>query len=238
MNGIDISEHNGIVDFNAVKAAGMDFVILRAGYGKYITQRDKRFELNYAAAKAAGLKVGAYWYSYAATPQEAAEEAAACCKVIQGKQFEFPIYYDIEEAKSMAQATANCVAFCDYLEKHGYFAGVYANASTFNNCIDYKIRSKYTTWLAHWSNAPAFVAPLWQYSATGRTNGCSGDVDQDKANCDLEKIVKGTGLNGWGKPAADKATTPAAKDETTGVANKETNIKIIINGETVFERSL
>lgn len=232
MNGIDISEHNGNVDFNAVKAAGMDFVILRAGYGKYITQRDKRFEVNYAAAKAAGLKVGAYWYSYAATPEEAKEEAAACCKVIEGKQFEFPIYYDIEESKSMAQATRNIVAFCDTLEATGWFAGVYANANAYRTCIDSTIRSRYTTWLAHWdTNNPAFVAPLWQTSAIGRVNGCSGDVDTDIANCDLESIVKGTGRNGWSRVDTDIASTIAANP-------KIKKMEVYIDGKKVFETEI
>ena len=228
MKGCDISEHNGSVDFGAIKAAGYEFVILRAGYGKYVTQRDKMFETNYRSAKAAGLNVGAYWYSYAETPAEAAEEAKACLEVIKGKQFEYPIYYDIEEARSMKQATANCTAFCDTLEAANYFAGVYANASTYNNCIDGQIRAKYTTWLAHWAPAPAFVAPLWQNSATGRIPGVSGDVDTDIANCDLCKIVKQSGRNGWSRVDTNIASTIAANP-------KINKIEVFINGKKVFE---
>ena len=71
MKGIDVSKHNGAIDFTAVRNAGFEFAILRAGYGKYESQKDPRFEENYRAAKAAGLHVGSYWYSYALSPDEA-----------------------------------------------------------------------------------------------------------------------------------------------------------------------
>ena len=75
MKGIDVSYHNGEINWAAVKAAGYEFAILRAGYGRYISQKDKKFEQNYAGAKAAGIKVGAYWYSYAVSPEDAVTES-------------------------------------------------------------------------------------------------------------------------------------------------------------------
>ena len=95
--GIDVSQHQGNIDFGKVKAAGYDFVIIRAGYGKYASQKDPYFEQNYAGAKAAGLNVGAYWYSYADSTANAKLEAEACLQVIKGKTFEYPIYFDLEE---------------------------------------------------------------------------------------------------------------------------------------------
>ena len=97
MKGIDVSKHNGSIDFNAVKASGVEFVIIRAGYGMYDNQKDPKFEENYAKAKAAGLHVGTYWYSYAKSVKEAEIEAEVCLRVIGGKQFDFPIYFDIED---------------------------------------------------------------------------------------------------------------------------------------------
>ena len=88
LKGIDVSKWQGQIDFNAVKRSGVDFVIIQAGYGKSVTQKDPYFEQNYARAKAAGLKVGAYWFSYALTPNEAAEEARTCAAVIANKQDE------------------------------------------------------------------------------------------------------------------------------------------------------
>ena len=90
MRGIDVSVHNGNVDWNRVKNSGIDFAILRAGYGKVVSQKDKKFEDNYAFAKAAGIPVGAYWYSYAKTVDEARQEAETCITILRGKKFEYP----------------------------------------------------------------------------------------------------------------------------------------------------
>lgn len=101
--GIDVSQYQQGVDFKKVKAAGIDYVIIRAGFGKYANQKDPCFENHYKAAKAAGLKVGAYWYSYAATVEEAKAEAQTCINAIKGKTFEYPIYFDLEERSQFAR---------------------------------------------------------------------------------------------------------------------------------------
>ena len=101
---IDVSKHNGNIDFQAVKNAGVYAVIIRAGYGRETRQKDPMFEANYSAAKAAGLHIGAYWYSYADSVADAAKEAAACLRCIQGKGFDFPVYYDLEEEVTAALA--------------------------------------------------------------------------------------------------------------------------------------
>lgn len=95
-NGIDLSCHNGSIDWTKVKA---DFVILRAGYGKETNQVDSRFEEYYSNAKAHGIPVGAYWYSYAMSIEEAIQEAEVFISTIKGKQFEYPVFYDVEESK-------------------------------------------------------------------------------------------------------------------------------------------
>ena len=139
MKGIDVSQWNGVIDYNKVKSAGVDFVIIRAGYGKYISQKDPCFARNYSAAKAAGLKVGAYWYSYADTVEDAKKEAAVCLDVIKGKTFEFPIYFDLEEVKQFKKGIKFCsdvvTAFCTELEKAGYFAGLYCSTYYLNNYV-------------------------------------------------------------------------------------------------------
>ena len=99
MKGIDVSVHNGDIDWGKVKTDGIDFAIIRAGYGRLASQKDKRFEQNYSGAKAAGIPVGAYWYSYAMSEDETRLEADVFLSVIKGKQFEFPGYYDVEEKK-------------------------------------------------------------------------------------------------------------------------------------------
>ncbi len=99
-NGIDVSEWQGVIDWEDVKASGkVDFVILRAGYGKYASQKDKQFERNYSECKRLGIPVGAYWYSYAVTEKEAKEEASACLEVLADKKLDYPLYFDLEEKK-------------------------------------------------------------------------------------------------------------------------------------------
>lgn len=122
MKGIDVSVHNGNIDWQKVKSAGIDFAILRAGYGRLASQKDEKFEQNYAAAKAAGIPVGAYWYSYAMTPEEAELEADVFLSVIKGKQFEFPVYYDVEKKKQFdlpEEAEIVRMIFNDFLSGMG-----------------------------------------------------------------------------------------------------------------------
>lgn len=220
MKGVDISQHNGDVDFGRVKSAGIEFVILRAGYGKCISQIDVDFYRNYKNAKDNGLKVGAYWYSYASNPDEALLEAKVFCEVVKGLDFDLPLYYDIEENASLKQATANIQAFCNYLESQGYFAGVYANANAFNNFIDSSIKSRYTTWLAHWADKPAFVSPMWQNSSTGRIDGVKGYADTDIANDELLKWVKQRG-----------GVIPASNSKP----DSKTRIRVLIGDKTVYD---
>ena len=220
MKGVDISQHNGDVDFGRVKSAGIEFVILRAGYGKCISQIDLDFYRNYKNAKENGLKVGAYWYSYASNPDEALLEAKVFCEVVKGLDFDLPLYYDIEENTSLKQATANIQTFCNYLESQGYFAGVYANANAFNNFIDSSIKSRYTTWLAHWADKPAFVSPMWQNSSTGRIDGVKGYVDTDIANDELLKWVKQRG-----------GEIPASNSKP----DSKTRIRVLIGDKTVYD---
>ena len=96
--GLDISKHNGTLDFNAIKKAGNSFVIIRAGYGKDISQKDPKFEEYYKHARAFGLDVGVYWYSYAMNASDAKKEARVCLEAIKGKQFEYTVYIDMEDA--------------------------------------------------------------------------------------------------------------------------------------------
>ena len=95
--GIDVSEHNPTVNMTRVKESGISFVMIRAGFGKYKTQKDKCFETHYKNALAAGLNIGAYWYSYATTVKEAEIEANLFLEVIKGKKFSMPVALDIED---------------------------------------------------------------------------------------------------------------------------------------------
>ena len=160
-----VSVHNGNIDWNKVKADGIEFAILRAGFGRLEKQKDEKFEQNYAEAKAAGIPVGAYWYSYAMSPEEAELEADVFLKVIKGKQFEMPVYFDLEEKKQFdlgkEKVSAIMRAFLERVESAGYFTGLYGSASPlFTHTAD-DIKSHYTIWLAHWvDRTPTTAVPM------------------------------------------------------------------------------
>lgn len=206
--GIDVSYHQGLINWKTVKGE-VYFAIIRAGYGRFAYQKDPNFERNYAGAKAAGIPVGAYWYSYALSVKEAREEARACLQVLKGKRFEYPIYYDIEEGKQSllgkAALTEICEAFCDTLEKAGYYVGVYASAYWFTHKLDHtRLSSSYTIWLADYRKNydKDLKRAMHQYTSSGHVAGIPWAVDLDVCTVDFPAIIKKTGLNGYSKTAA------------------------------------
>jgi GH25 family lysozyme M1 (1,4-beta-N-acetylmuramidase) len=201
---IDVSKHNGKIDWKKAAQSGVKAAIIRAGYGRVMSQKDPRFEENYKCAKENGIEVGAYWYSYATTPADAEKEAALCLKVIKGKQFEYPIFFDIEENRHLVLTKEECgeivSAFCNCLEKNGYFAGVYSFDYFFLSNLDMNIPKRYAAWVANVSGKePQYCAPygMWQYSWIGNVDGISGDVDLNKVFKDYPSIIKKAKLNGF-----------------------------------------
>lgn len=202
--GIDISQWQGTVNFTSVKNAGTKFAILRAGYGRYASQVDKKFVEYYNGAKAAGIPLGAYWYSYAKSVDEARLEAKACIQVLGGRTFEYPIAFDIEESSQFKlgkeTVSAMIAAFCDELEAAGYYAAVYSYASAFQYYINDYVKSRYDVWVAHYNvSKPSFSGTygMWQYSSTGKVSGINGNVDQDYAYRDYPYIIKTYHLNNF-----------------------------------------
>lgn len=223
LNGIDVSKHNGTIDWAAVKASGkVDFAILRAGYGKSVTQRDVQFERNYAEAKAAGIPIGTYWYSYAITPAEAAAEAAVFLQVIAGKSFEYPVYLDIEEDKALATGKKNVSAivkaFCSVMEKAGYWCGVYASRAKVQSYFDEDTQKRYALWIAEWGSKLNYAgeAGMWQCSEKGSIPGINGFVDLDICYVDYPECIRAAGKNGYAKPAEAPAL-PAAPATRSGI---------------------
>ena len=236
IKGIDVSKWQGQIDFNAVKKSGIEFVIIRAGYGSYISQKDVYFEQNYARAKAAGLKVGAYWFSYANTPSEAIQEARTCAEIIKGKQFEYPVYYDLEsEPRSsyfpFVTGKENCSAmvsaFCKELESLGYFAGLYISRSPLQSHITKDVAERFALWIAEYGDKLNYTGQygIWQYSSTGRVVGVIGDVDLDVSQIDYSSIIVKGGFNGFKK----QETKPVKPVESKPKYKKYT----IIKGDTL-----
>ena len=184
IKAIDVSYCQSGVDYKKVKSSGIGAVLIRAGYGRETYQKDSQFETHYRNAKANGLLVGAYWYSYANSVEDAKREAKACLACINGKKFDYPIYYDMEESwqaqlgKSLCTSMAK--AFCDAIVAAGYKAGVYANLNWFYNYLDYAtLKKSYSIWLAQWARSYSKDCDIWQYSDSGKISGISGNVDLD-----------------------------------------------------------
>ena len=226
VQGIDVSAYQRNVDYNKLKQSGIKYVIIRAGYGRYINQKDNMFESHYAAAKAAGLDVGAYWYSYASSAADAAVEAKTCLEALKGKKFEYPIYFDLEEQSQFNRGRAFCdsivKAFCGELEKNGYFAGLYISRSPLQTYISSDVANRYALWIAEYGSRCNYNGSygMWQYSSTGRVNGINGNVDMDECYVDYPKLIKEGGFNGYTKPVQLKTldTDGLKYDDKNGLA--------------------
>ena len=179
---VDISEFQQNIDFNKMKNDGIKAVIIRAGYGREVSQKDSMFESHYKNAKNANLKIGVYWYSYADSVSDAEKEAKACLECIKNKSIDMPIYYDLEDYSMVklgkTKLTAIAERFCETIKKSNYRAGVYANLNWFNNCLDYdELKRKYSIWLAQYNSVNELNCDIWQNSSTGKINGYGGNID-------------------------------------------------------------
>ncbi|MDE6834125.1 MAG: glycoside hydrolase family 25 protein [Ruminococcus sp.] len=202
--GIDVSVWQGDVDWKKVKDSGIDYAIIRAGYGKYATQKDVKFEQNMEQAKANGIDRGVYWYSYATTVEAALMEAKACCEVIKGYQLEYPVYFDIEDAcfnnLSNDKIRAITDTFCKYMEEQGYCCGVTSYSNFLRNRLGVPFLNQYTVWIAHYNvRKPSYGGyyGMWQYSCNGSVSGVNGNVDLDYAYVDYPAIMIECHRNGY-----------------------------------------
>lgn len=223
--GIDVSKHQGEIDWKKVNANNVEFAIVRAGIGKLTSQKDPFFEKNYKGCKENNIPCGAYWYSYAKSEPEAKQEAVTCLAVIKGKQFEYPIYFDIEENSQFKLGKAKCTAiakaFCETVEKAGYFVGIYSSKSGLENYIDESLRNRYTIWVAHVGVAKTTYqgAAMWQHSWKGRINGLNGDVDCNYCYTDFPSVIKSKGLNGFSTSQKKPEEKESASSQAGGKAS-------------------
>ncbi|MGN1132818.1 MAG: GH25 family lysozyme [Oscillospiraceae bacterium] len=245
LKGIDVhGEYQPNIDFAKVKASGIDFVILHAGYGdaiSYPKQKDPKFNDYYSRAKKAGLKVGAYWYSYAQSVDAAKREAKSCIAMLKGKQFEMPIYFDLEESSQFAKGRAFCdsivKAFCNELEKAGYWAGLYISRSPLQNYISQSVAKRYALWVAEYGSKCNYNGSygMWQYTSQGRVNGVNGNVDSDYCYIDYPKLIKNKGLNGYPKQkkSNNKATVEKVSSKPTAKSSPKQVIYTVKKGDTL-----
>ena len=208
IKGIDVSKWQGEIDWPKVKSAGINFAMIRIGYGgpDGDCALDPLFKANVEGALAAGVDVGCYIYSYAQSVAAAKREAEFAVK--QAEQYKgrilYPIAFDIEDASQTALGestlTAMADAACSAIEAAGWYASIYCNKNWATNYLDMTALAKYDLWLAQWANAPTYTGHsfnMWQYSSKGRVPGISGNVDLDVAYMDFPAVIKGKGLNGY-----------------------------------------
>ena len=206
--GIDISHWQGNINISQAKSErGVEFVIIKLGgadAGKY---KDSKFDNYYNQCKSIGMPCGAYFYGNAKTVEEAQSEADYFISLLAGKQFEYPVYYDVEGKmldNDKTTLTDIVIAFCDKVEKAGYFSGIYTSDSHFKSKVDDSKLQRFTHWVAKYSsNKPTTSHDMWQFG--GGTNYlqnktiCGITVDQDYCYRDFETEIKNSGLNGFSK---------------------------------------
>lgn len=235
--GIDVSNSQGRIDWKKVKSSGrVEFAVIRAGYGRELSQKDEQFENNYKGCKDNGIPVGAYWYSYADSVEDAKREARVCLEILKGKQFEYPIYYDIEEKDILnlgkSTVSAMATAFCEILEKAGYYVGVYTMKSGFEYYISDEVKNNHTSWLANVDvEKSEYSGPysMWQYSWTGRINGINTNVDLDECYVDYPTVIKSKGKNGY--KASGTVKGDANKDGKVDVRDAATIAHSLSKGD-------
>ncbi|MDE6019710.1 MAG: hypothetical protein K2H01_01755 [Ruminococcus sp.] len=202
--GIDVSVYQGKVNWNKVAESGIDFAIIRAGYGKHANQKDRYFETNMNAAKELGINCGAYWFSYATTAEDAQKEADAFYEVIKNYKFEYPVFFDYETNDQFnlkpEESSKIINAFCERMESYGYYVSLCSYVGFFNYKIESEILDKYDTWIAHYDvEVPWYSRDygIWQYSCTGKIAGIETDVDLNYSYRDYPKIIIENNLNGF-----------------------------------------
>lgn len=230
---IDVSKYQGNIDWQAVAASGVWGAIIRAGYGREVSQEDPYFRANYDGARAAGLKVGVYWYSYANDTYEARKEAETCLQVLDGRPLDLPLFFDQEEVKVAASLRSNIFrAFAErigpvipvgYYTYHNYLQQIVA--------IDDKVPDNDCLWIADYrwdaDAREAWACDIWQYSSRGSVPGISGPVDlnhyYDEEETNMEYIIIGPASSGDINTLREKAeglglpcTITAEKPDSSG----------------------
>ena len=185
--GIDVSRHQGYIDWQQVKNAGIAFAIIRCGYGGNITsQDDSQWEYNASSCESLGIPYGVYLYSYAENTSEIDGEVQHTLRLLQGHKPTLPVYIDIEENIQFALGgsvlSTLATRFCSQIKNAGYKSGLYTSRSHWNTYFGtFAAQPAYFHWVAEYNSACNYSGryEAWQYTSTGRVNGITGNVDRD-----------------------------------------------------------
>lgn len=181
--GIDVSEWQGVIDWEQVKASGIDFAIIRCGYGMNMSEQDDRqWQRNVSECERLGIPYGVYIYSYATDTARAKSEAEHVLRLVQGRSLSYPIFFDMEDNSTInSDLAAIADTFCTTIENAGYPVGVYANLSWWNERLTDARFSQWYRWVAQWNSSCTYTGDytLWQYTSSGTVPGISGEVDMN-----------------------------------------------------------
>ena len=221
--GIDVSEWQGTIDWDKVKAAGIEFAMIKAGSGR--NRVDPEFKRNISECNRLGIPCGVYWFSYAYTEELAHNEAKYCLEAIAPYKLDYPVAFDfeydsvnnaaklgIEITREMASSFAR--AFLEDIEAARYYAMLYTNSDYLKRYFDQDLAKRYDVWLAMWqanpnlNDKPTQAGGIWQYSDTGNVPGISERVDLDAAYYDYPGIISANGLN---QPSGQEPELPEAE---------------------------
>ena len=203
-NGIDVSYHQGVIDWEKVKPH-VGFVMIRAGYGQSVI--DAKFERNSSECERLDIPYGVYWFSYAKTVNHAKLEAQRCLEAIRGKKLSLPVVFDFEydsdEKANKAGYLLNnkdrkliAQNFLEIIENAGYYAMIYANKDYLNKGFE-ELTERYDLWLANWSDndKPNRECGIWQWTDKGKVDGINGFVDLNISFKDYPSIICGNRKN-------------------------------------------
>lgn len=229
MRGIDVSRFQSNVNWVLVDASGISFALVKAGFGNDASQKDANFGANINGAFAAGLHVGAYWFGYATSIQDAQKEADAFNQILspyRGK-LTFPVAYDYEydsvryfkervgREPSNAEIDSFVQAFNDRMKSYGWFVNIYTNLDYYRSGKFTNSVKKYDVWLADYSGGPDYPCYIQQTGDKGSVPGISGNVDMDISFRDYPTIIKAGGYNGFPKPQANYSCDTSGTVEIT-----------------------
>lgn len=191
MKIIDVSHHNGRIQWEQVQAAGIDGAILRCGFGDDIkSQDDRQWERNAAECTRLSIPFGVYLYSYAKNKQQAKSEARHVLRCVEGRELHFPIYYDLEEKGTEQFSASAARIFAPIIEDAGYWCGIYASQSWWQDNLE-SLGDKYTKWIARYGNPPEIPQyDMWQYTENGVMRGIKGNVDINECYKNFPQILK------------------------------------------------
>lgn len=195
--GIDVSEHQGVIDWEAVKASGIDFAIIRCGYGNdWSSQDDLYWERNVSECERLGIPYGVYIYSYAENLEMAQSETNHVLRLLEGHTPSYPVYYDLEENSMASVDNREILAqmaslFCGQIEDAGYTSGVYANLNWWNNYLTDDVFDQWDRWVAQYNSSCWYTGEygLWQTTSSGQVDGIDGPVDVNFEMLDYTKDV-------------------------------------------------